>query len=89
MRTCDLCGRKEGKKKSILEAVIISFKDLQEAQFAKDSNEYICKVCFEEVLGAVVDKKKEIILRGRDNLNSNKTPKEFCKNKNCVAKGDN
>jgi len=29
------------------------------------------------------------ILRGRDNLNSNKTPKEFCKDKGCVAKGDN
>ena len=24
---------------------------------------------------------EEIILRGRDNLNSNKTPKEFCKDK--------
>ena len=31
---------------------------------------------------------KKNILRGRDDLNSNKTPKEFCKDKDCVAKGE-
>jgi len=41
--------------------------------------------CFSLIANII---RNESILRGRDNLNSNKTPKEFCKDKDCVAKGD-
>ena len=42
----------------------------------------------DEIESILLYLRQKIIIRGRDDLNSNKTPKEFCKDKDCVAKGD-